>query len=148
MTMRESALAGVTRLGLDTAPIIYFVEAHPRYDALVTRVFQRIASGVITGITSVISLTEVLAQPIRRGQAQLAQRYDNLLLNSANLVVMPIDVDVARRAAGLRAQYSLRTPDALQIAVALAAGCQAFLTNDKNLKRVAELQVLILDELS
>jgi predicted nucleic acid-binding protein len=38
-------------------------------------------------------------------------------------------------------------PDALQIAVALEAGCRAFLTNDAQLKRFAELDVLTLDDL-
>lgn len=42
---------------------------------------------------------------------------------------------------------TLRTPDALQIAAALVAGCEAFLTNDAGLKRVTELRVLVLDEL-
>jgi predicted nucleic acid-binding protein len=41
----------------------------------------------------------------------------------------------------------LRLPDALQIAVALEAGCEAFLTNDLTLKRVVELRVLVLDDL-
>jgi predicted nucleic acid-binding protein len=40
------------------------------------------------------------------------------------------------QAASLRARYGLRTPDALQISVALAAGCSAFLTNDARLQRV------------
>ena len=31
MTSLVQALTGVTRLALDTAPIIYFVEEHPRY---------------------------------------------------------------------------------------------------------------------
>jgi len=37
--------------------------------------------------------------------------------------------------------------DAFQIAAALAAGCDAFLTNDNTLKRVSELTILVLDEL-
>jgi len=37
--------------------------------------------------------------------------------------------------------------DAFQIAVALAAGCDAFLTSDNTLKRVSELTILVLDEL-
>jgi predicted nucleic acid-binding protein len=41
----------------------------------------------------------------------------------------------------------LRTPDALQIATALEAGCEAFLSNDAGLRRVTELRVLILDDL-
>jgi hypothetical protein len=37
--------------------------------------------------------------------------------------------------------------DAFPIAAALAAGCDAFLTNDAALKRVSELRVLVLEEL-
>lgn len=44
MTTVEDALVGVSRLAIDTAPVIYFIEAHPRYDAVVSRVFQLIAN--------------------------------------------------------------------------------------------------------
>jgi hypothetical protein len=63
----EAALAGVSRLAFDTAPMIYFVEAHPRYDALMTSIFERIARGEIKGVTSVITLTEVLVRPAQMG---------------------------------------------------------------------------------
>jgi hypothetical protein len=36
----DDALAGVDRLGFDTPPVIYFVEAHPHYDALSLRSFS------------------------------------------------------------------------------------------------------------
>jgi hypothetical protein len=32
----DEALQGVVKLALDTPPVIYFVEAHAQYDALVT----------------------------------------------------------------------------------------------------------------
>jgi len=35
----------------------------------------------------------------------------------------------------------------MQIAMAISANCEAFLTNDKNLRRVNEVQVLIIDDL-
>jgi predicted nucleic acid-binding protein len=54
---------------------------------------------------------------------------------------------VAARAAELRAHYRLRLADALQVALALHAGCEAFLTNDLALRRVSELRILELDEL-
>lgn len=41
----------------------------------------------------------------------------------------------------------MQLPDALQVAVALERGCEAFLTNDRRLARVTELRVLVLDEL-
>ena len=66
MTKLDQALAGVTRLGFDTSPVIYFIEANPRYDALVTEIFQRVSGGISEGITSVITLTEVLIHPLRR----------------------------------------------------------------------------------
>jgi hypothetical protein len=60
MSSLEEALASINNLALDTAPIIYYIEAHPRYDPLVSTVFDQIHSGIITGFTSVISLSEVL----------------------------------------------------------------------------------------
>ena len=148
MTLLDSALADVTRLGLDTAPIIYFVEAHPRYDALVTEVFQRIANGRLVGVTSVITLTEVLVQPLRRGELTLQRQYLDLLRHSDNIEIAGIDPAIAERAAELCARHNLRTPDALQIAAALLTGCQAFLSNDAALKRVMDLRVFVLDELT
>ena len=49
------------------------------------------------------------------------------LVNSANFETVFIDTSVAESAADLRARYNLRTPDALQIAVAFEKGCEAFL---------------------
>jgi predicted nucleic acid-binding protein len=143
----DAALRGVTRLGFDTAPIIYFVEAHPRYDALVTEIFQRVSDGILTGVTSVITLSEVLVHPILQHKTRLQGEYHDLLLSSANLHTVEISAAGAELAAVLRARHRLRTPDALQLAAALDAGCEAFLCNDAGLRRVTELRVLVLDEL-
>lgn len=147
VTKLNQALLDVTELGFDTAPVIYFIEANQRYDTLVTEVFQRVSNGIFRGITSAITLTEVLIHPLRRGDAALQQQYTDLLLNAANFRTLPIDITSATRAADLRARYNLRTPDALQVATAITAGCEAFLTNDAALQRVTELRVLVLDQL-
>lgn len=143
----DDALAEVTTLGLDTSPIIYLIETHPEYDVLVTEIFRRIDQGVIIGFTSAITLTEVLTQPVKQGQIHLKNQYRDLLLHSANFYTLPVNAEVAGYAADLRAQYGLRTPDALQIAAAKTANCQVFLTNDKALKRVEAVRVLVLNEL-
>ena len=67
----HDALYGVTRLGFDTSPIIYFVEANPQYDARVTWVFQQVAGGALQGLTSVVTLSEVLVQPLMRGDIRI-----------------------------------------------------------------------------
>jgi len=46
----------------------------------------------------------------------------------------------------LRSQYSLRTPDAIQIATALQSNATALLTNDIRFPVLPALQMLILDD--
>jgi len=143
----DDALKGVSRLAFDTAPIIYFVEANPAYDNLVSNIFNRVAAGELEGWTSVISLSEVLVQPIVSGRNDLQKAYRELLLKSSNFHTVPINVAVAENAARMRATYGLRLPDAIQIAFALDVGCQAIVCNDHSMRRVAELSILILDDL-
>ena len=143
----DEALQGVSRLAFDTAPIIYFVEANPAYDKLVSNIFNRVAGGEIEGWTSVISLSEVLVQPFVSGRNDLQKAYRELLLRSSNFYTLPIGVTVAEKAALVRSTYGLRLPDAIQLAFAVDAGCQAIVCNDRSMRRVTELSVLVLDDL-
>ncbi len=97
--------------------------------------------------TSVVTLTEVLTKPIQASDARLIQIYREMLLESQNFTLLPITAAIAERAAELRAAYQLKTPDALQIAAALQAGCEGFVTNDRQLQLVKELRIVILDDL-
>ena len=144
----DDALAGVSRLGVDTAPLVYLVEDHPAYADLAEAVFRRTAANGVYVCSTVVTLTEVLIVPKRAGRADLETAYRDLLLNNDNFTLLPVDVGVAERAADLRARYNLKTPDALQVATALENGCQAFLTNDAGLRRVAEIRTLVLGELT
>lgn len=146
MTRLTGALRGVTRLGIDTSPFIYFLERHPTYGPLVREVLEYVEAGTIWGCSSVVTLTEVLTLPKRHGDIAVETAYRTLLLHSRHFTLLPVEVAAADLAATLRARYTLRSPDALQIAVALEAGCDAFLTNDLALRRVTELQVIVLEE--
>jgi predicted nucleic acid-binding protein len=147
VTRLEIALASVTRLALDTPPVIYYVECNPRYEALVDALFAWIEDQRILGVTSVVTLAEVLVAPLARGDLQLAAQYRALFEYSGFLRLEPITRTTAERAAALRARHRLRLGDALQVALALQAGCEAFLTTDRTLHRITELRVLVLDEL-
>jgi predicted nucleic acid-binding protein len=142
----EAELEGVQRLGTDTAPLIYFIEGHPVYGSLVRVVFERAEAGIVELFTSTLTLTEVLAHPLEKQAEEIAKAYKTILLESPHLHVFDVDVRIAETAAELRARYRLKTPDAIQIAVAIQAGCEAFLTNDKNHKRVQEVRVLFLGD--
>lgn len=82
------------------------------------------------------------------GNRRLELEYRTLLQYSRHFTLIPIDDAIASQAAVLRVRYRLKTPDALQVSAALQGGCEAFLTNDHALKRVQELRILLVDELT
>lgn len=141
------ALKGVGRLYIETAPLIYYVEANPIYIQRMDAIIDAVENQPIRAYSSVITLAEVLIQPLRTGDKVLEQEYRNILVNNESYQLIPITVHVAEIAADLRARYNLRIPDALHVASALRAGCDAFLTNDSGIKRVTDMTVLVLDEL-
>jgi predicted nucleic acid-binding protein len=142
-----TALQGVRRLYIETAPLIYYVEEYPAYIAKMAAIIEAVENSPVAAFSSVITLTEVLNQPIKMGNRKLEQEYQDILVNSGGYQLVPVSVLIASAAAGIRARYGLRTPDALHIASAIHVACDAFLTNDAGIRRVTELPILILDEL-
>ena len=60
---------------------------------------------------------------------------------------MEITLGIAERAGRLRGRYKdIKAIDAIQIASAIDVGADAFLTNDKKLKKVEEIKVLVLKD--
>ncbi len=136
-------------VGLDTSPIIYYLEAYPDWGPLVRPLFEtRIEPGDNLAVTSTISLAEVLVKPLQTGRHDLAATYKAFVKASAHLGLEGITPEIAERAADLRARYhpSLRLPDACQVAAALEAKATLFVTNDARLRRVTELRVLVLSD--
>ena len=136
----------VKRLYLDTAPIIYYIEANPNYYTKMSLAIELIEKKPIEAFSSVITLTEVLNYPLKAGNSKLAQDYRDILQNNENFQLVNVNTKIAEAAADLRARYNLRSPDALHIASALESACDAFLTNDKGLKRVTEIIIILVDE--
>lgn len=62
--------------------------------------------------------------------------------------VLAADDAITKHAAQIRAKYSgIKAMDALQLASAIISGCDVFLTNDKQLRQVEEIPVLLVDDL-
>ena len=141
------ALRG-TVVGLDTAPLIYFIEENPLYLPLVRSFFEAADQGEFQIVTSVLTLTEVLVHPLRRGDKNLADQYRTTLLHARHVITLPISNEIAEIAAELRSKHGLRTPDAIQLATAINAGAQSFLTNDTRLPTLAAIRFLVLNQLN
>lgn len=54
-------------IGLDTAPLIYFIEQNPDYIKTVHEFFSSMDRGEFRVVTSTLTLTEVLVHPLRNG---------------------------------------------------------------------------------
>jgi predicted nucleic acid-binding protein len=129
-------------LVVDTAPIIYWLEGHPRLAERFTAIFNAAESGTAAIVISTVTLAEVLAGPLRTGNELLAAQYREALTRSQGWQVLPLDVDTAVEAARIRATYRLRLPDAIQVATAIRAGAAALVTHDRALRRVRGLRVV------
>jgi predicted nucleic acid-binding protein len=129
-------------VAVDSAPIIYFLEGHPRFCDRFAPIFEAADAGRIEIVISAITVAEVLSGPIARGLDALAARYREALTSGTQWRVLPVDSVIAEDAARLRARYRLRLPDALQVATALRAGADMLVTHDRRLKKIRELTVV------
>lgn len=141
------AFVGVRRVYIEAAPLIYYIEENAAYIERMDAIVSLIDRAPLEAVSSVITLTEVLNQPMKLARADLERAYRDILLNSNRFHLLDVTTAIADVAARLRAEYSLRTPDALHVATALQSNCDLFLTNDSAIKRVAAIRVVTLDEL-
>lgn len=135
------------RIGLDTNVFIYFIEGHPRYGAWCASLFDLIERGHNSAVTSTVTLLELLVQPYRDQKEELAQKIFALSSTYPHLEWVPVTLNVADRAAELRARYRLSTPDAIQLATAIGHKATRFYGNDRALRRVKEIECVLVDDL-
>ncbi len=146
MTIDE-ALEKIETVFLDTAPIIYYIEAHPEYGHISQEIVNYFLSEKLTAFTSVITLIEVLSKPMEMKNAKLASKFADFLKHGKNINLIDIDSNIAESASKLKGKYKkLRTLDAIQIASAMEVGAEIFITNDRDLRDVKEIKVLVLKE--
>lgn len=139
---------GAGSVGIDTAIFIYFIEEDGRYISTIAPLFEAADAGEIEIVTSALTLLEVLVVPYRAGDVGLAERYEAVLSRGRGIRMVDLSRDHLRRAAQLRASSGVATPDALQLAAALAAQCSTFVTNDRRLPSIPNLKILQLSAYS
>lgn len=134
-------------VGLDTMVFIYHFEENQAYSPLTFSIFESLEKGNFNGITSILTLLEILVKPKEENNLLLTERYKLLFETFPNLQVKEINENIADIASSLRANYNINTPDAIQIATSLEAKADIFITNDATLKKISEIKVLLLSEM-
>ena len=133
-------------VGLDTSIFIYHLEDHPRYAPVTEIIFHSLEEGRNRGITSFLTLMEILVKPKIEERMEVARDYEYYLTTFPNLTLFPFELEIARKASDLRAVSRFKTPDAIQLATALHHGATGFLTNDRMFEKVSVLEIAILDK--
>lgn len=133
---------GPGSVGVDTAAFIYFIEEHETYLPVILPLFRQVDEGKRNVVTSAMTLLEVLVVPYRAGNRPLAERYEALLTRGRGVRLVELSHDQLRAAAQLRAATGVKTPDAIQLVAAIAAGCTTFVTNDRRLPPIAGLRMV------
>ncbi len=131
-------------LALDTPIWIAFIEQKPALASGVNPIFEALKAGQARVVTSTVTLIEILTGALLRGDEHLARRIEAVLTGLAGVSIVPVTAGIAVRAARLRAAYRLRTPDAIHLATAIAAEASEFVTTDRRLARVREIDVRVL----
>ncbi len=143
--MGQLIIPSGSKVYVDTAVLIYTLEVNTDYFDLLKPLWIMFQAGQIELISSELIMMEVLVLPLRNNNESLISDYEQLLLNSA-MQLVPIDQSILRQAANLRATNSIKTPDAIHAATAMAVSCDLFITNDKGFRNLDNLPVVILAE--
>jgi predicted nucleic acid-binding protein len=139
MGAMKAALADGALLLVDSAPIIYFLEGHPKFSPIFKPFFIAHDAGSIQFAVTTISLAEVLTGPLQAGDEALAERYRAIL---ESWQIVELSADIAANAARLRASLRLKLADAVQVASAISINADALVTHDRDFSRVRTLRVL------
>jgi uncharacterized protein len=134
---------GMSRVFWDTNLFIYLFEDFGGFTSQVATLRSRMLTRGDELFTSAVTLGEILVKPMQMGDTKAVAYYQKLLTTAA--AVLPFAEKAAVVYARLRADRSLRPPDAMQLACAASAGVDLFITNDARLhsKQISGIQFIV-----
>lgn len=134
--------------GVDTMLFIYHFENHEQLGPPAGQILHAAEEGKCHLVTSMLTLLEILVIPKRLGLTALCQKYRELLDSFPNLSLQTIDREILEIALDIRAAYTIRTPDAIQLATALRARADSFISQDGRIKKIDAIRIVSPQELS
>ncbi len=128
-------------LFLDTNIFIYFFQQEKILGEKAKKIFELLVDDKAKGVTSIITQIELLSI---KASPQSLEHLFSLFLETPNLTVENITPEIAIESARIRREYGFRVPDAIQLATAVLAKADTFITNDKRLSQFKEIKVKLL----
>lgn len=134
------------RVYLDSNVLIYLLEDSPTWGARAGALLRACASRQVDAVVGDAVVAEVMVGALRSPGEELSRQTAELF-SDGPLAVVSHDRSMFLEAARIRAQLGGQLLDALHIATAMAAGCDAVISHDARMPRLTEMPVLRLDEI-
>jgi len=135
MTSLDASIAAGSRLVLDSSVLIAYLAAaetvSPVARVVIDDYLRRERNDAVV---SALAAGEILVRPHREGTARTVAFE---ILDMPGLTIRSVDFLVAAEAARMRAESSLRLPDAIVLATGILAGATCLVTNDSRLAAAA-----------
>lgn len=140
-------LTGFSKIYLDTAPFIYYLEKNTIFYDKARNLFMECYKNNLYLVTSFVTYEEYCVFPFSKNDFQAVNNFSKFVAGM-NIHSVPVDERVALNAASLRAKYkNLKALDALHLATSLNMNCDIFITNDKQLLQVTEANPVLFENL-
>src|ERR1017187_6557607 len=120
----------MSRIFLDTNFFIYLIQGTGPQSVRTKYLLNAFSFRKDEILTSVMTLGELLVQPMRAGDRALVLRYRRIL-RSPGITVLPFLESAAEVFARIRMDKAIKPPDAIQLATAATAGCDLFLRSEE-----------------
>ena len=137
-------LSNFSIIALDTNIFIYYLNRTSIYHSQAEELFKKLQSGEFKAVTSILTLTELLSFSISEQGLKILERYFSDIPNTK---LMEVNFEIATKAAKIRREQGIKLVDSIQLATALSAKAQVFITNDQKLKQFKKLEVLLLEQI-
>ncbi|MBX9777487.1 MAG: type II toxin-antitoxin system VapC family toxin [Xanthobacteraceae bacterium] len=136
---------------LDSMTFIFAIEGVPAVSEPARALLSALQKNPGVGITSELTLAEVLAGSEHGLEADIKRAYLDLMVWSKFLDLIPINRTILYDSAKLRHVHKrthdkkLRLPDAIHLATAIQARCRYFVSHDEGIKPPADMKKVAFD---
>lgn len=125
------------KIYFDTNIFIYFIEV---YNINEKSFLEKIISSNQI-VTSELTIAECF------GNENTKEEYRELIFDK-KILVKKVDREVLEKSAEIKNNYNLKLPDAIHAATAILNGCDVIYTNDKDFKKVENINIPVLHDIS
>ena len=143
----EDLLRVHRRIAIDSNVLIYLLEGRDQRAEVAAQLIDAIAEGRVEGILASVGVAEVLVRTALAADGPLFEETAETI-RDLGLRVVPLDGLAAEDAAWIRGRTGASMPDAIHLACAKRSGVTAFVTNDRRIPRVGQLDIVYLDDLA